>query len=91
MHPAAHPSRRTPGTTVPGSQVGMPSQVRAGSVVEGIAPAGSRVEAAGEVLQVGKDRRFMLHVPADARDTLPVLIVLPGNRSLRLRIRISAD
>lgn len=91
MTPAVRPSPRLPGTTVPGSQVGLPSQARAGSVVEGIAPTGSRVEAAGQVLHVGSDRRFTLRVPADARDTLPVRIVLPGDRSLLLRVRIAAD
>lgn len=82
------PRRRVPGFTVPGSQIGMPDRARAGSVVEGIAPAGSRIEAADQVLEIGEDRRFRLRIPADAQGALPVRVIRPDGRVLVLRVEI---
>ena len=85
------PRRNTPGVTVPGSEIALPTRASAGSVIEGTAPADARIEAAGQVLHVGSDRRFGLRIPEDARGLLPVRIVRPDGRTLLLRIEIVRD
>lgn len=82
------PRHHLPGFTVPGSQIGLPTSARAGSIIDGIAPARSRVEAAGQVVQVGEDRRFQLQIPQDARGALRVRIQRADGRVLVLRVEI---
>ncbi|WP_149195406.1 hypothetical protein [Luteimonas suaedae] len=92
--PPSRPDERTrervrqPGITVPGSQVGLPDRARAGSIIEGRAPAGSRVEAAGQTLEVGEDMRFRLRIPAGAHGAVPVRIVRPDRTVLVLRVMV---
>lgn len=85
------PRRHTPGFTVPGSQVGVPASAQAGSTIEGIAPSGSRVEAAGQVVEVGADRRFRLRIPMEASGKLPVRVVRANGTVLVLRIEVTAS
>ncbi|MEZ0476128.1 hypothetical protein AB6713_16125 [Luteimonas sp. B3_2_R+30] len=85
------PRYRQPGFTVPGSHVGVPGRARASSTVEGRAPAGSRVEAAGQVVDVGGDLRFRLRIPADARGVMPVRVIRPDRTVLVLRVEIVHD
>jgi hypothetical protein len=78
----------SPGFRIPNTQVFLPPHASAGSIVEGRAPAGSRIEAAGQTLTASEDGRFQLQVPADARGRLPVRIERPGRTALVLQLEI---
>lgn len=81
--------KRQAGFRVPGSSVSLPQQVAAGSTLTGAAPAGSRVEAFGQQIDVPQGGRFELQVPSDTRDSFMVRIHRPGMTTLALRVRIA--
>lgn len=83
------PKPVSPGFRIPDTQVFLPPRARAGSSVEGRAPAGSRIEAAGQILTAGEDGRFQLQVPVDARGRIPVRIERPGRTALVLQLEIA--
>lgn len=82
------PKPVSPGFRIPDTQVFLPPHASAGSIVEGRAPAGSRIEAAGQTLSADEDGRFQLQVPADTRGRLPVRIERPGRTALVLQLQI---
>lgn len=82
------PRRSKPEPSILGSQIRLPARAYPGETIHGVAPAGSRVEMAGQELRVPEDRWFELHVPKQANGELEVHITRPDGRVMVLRLTI---
>lgn len=67
-----------PGSPVPGSRIAIPRTVRAGAILNGQVPVGSRVEIQGNVVPVDARGQFSYPVASDANGQLQVSIKRPA-------------
>lgn len=82
-----------PGERLPGTAIHVPTRVRAGGVLEGRVPPGSRVEVDGQPVAVDSDGRFRHAVPPRSTDVLDVRVQRPGDHRppMPLRVRVVPD
>lgn len=73
MDPVLPPNER-----IAGSTIGVPRQVRAGHMLQGQAPVGSRVEIDGKQVRVDGRGQFTYLVPANAGAQLTVRVTRPA-------------
>lgn len=88
---SGRPHVATPaGREMPGTRVRVPGTVEAGGVIDGRAPPGSVVEAAGVRVPVGADGRFRLVAPASAGTVVVRIERPPPATALRMEVRVLA-